>query len=213
MPDTLLIIFWLAYFIQHSLLASLWFKQHLFSLYPALRTYYRLLYNLLSTVLLIPLVFILYRDFGALVIQWEGPWRWLSYFLSAFALIGFAVTMKYYDSADFLGFKQLKAAVRIENNRPAAGFCLSPLHRYVRHPWYFLGLIILWTRDMDINLLVSALLISVYLVIGSRMEERKLVVELGDIYQQYRSTVPGLLPLPWKYLTAAEAKELLQSGQ
>ena len=34
---------------------------------------------------------------------------------------------------------------------------LSPLHRWVRHPWYFLGLLILWTQEMNAALLVTAL--------------------------------------------------------
>jgi protein-S-isoprenylcysteine O-methyltransferase Ste14 len=88
-------------------------------------------------------------------------------------------------------------------------FYISPLHRWVRHPWYFLGLVILWTRDMDGVRLVSSLVISGYFVIGSRLEERKLLVYHGERYRRYCQQVAGLLPLPWRYLTARQAERLM----
>ena len=38
---------------------------------------------------------------------------------------------------------------------------------------------------------------STYLIIGSRLEERKLVMEFGDAYQHYQKTVSMLLPFKW----------------
>jgi protein-S-isoprenylcysteine O-methyltransferase Ste14 len=89
-------------------------------------------------------------------------------------------------------------------------FQLSPFHRYVRHPWYFFGLVLLWTRDMNATTLLSSAFITLYFVIGSRMEEKKLLVYHGDSYRRYMARVPGLLPLPWKTLTAEEAETLLK---
>jgi steroid 5-alpha reductase family enzyme len=91
-------------------------------------------------------------------------------------------------------------------------FHLSPLHRWVRHPWYFLGLVIVWTRDMSAAMFVSALFITAYFAIGSRLEERKLLVYHGERYRRYRERVAGLVPLPWKMLSRAEAGELLASS-
>jgi hypothetical protein len=45
------------------------------------------------------------------------------------------------------------------------------------------------------------------------LEEKKLLIYHGDIYRRYMARVPGLIPLPWKFLTAEEAEALLkQSG-
>ena len=85
---------------------------------------------------------------------------------------------------------------------------LSPLHRYVRHPWYSAALVWVWTRDMDPARLLSALLISAYLVFGSRLEEAKLIIEFGEAYRRYRARVPGLVPLPWKTISAREAARI-----
>jgi protein-S-isoprenylcysteine O-methyltransferase Ste14 len=78
----------------------------------------------------------------------------------------------------------------------------------VRHPWYALGLLVLWTRDLNAAWLVAAIAITVYLLIGSRLEENKLIAFYGDAYRRYRRRVPGLVPLPGRSLSAREAGEL-----
>jgi len=110
-------------------------------------------------------------------------------------------TLKYYDGTDFSGLKQLRDG--ITDVQDQEHFVVSPLHRFVRHPWYFLILIILWTRPMDQATLIGTVLITLYLMIGSRLEESKLLIYHGEQYQCYRSQVPGLFPLPWKYLKKA----------
>ncbi|MFB6260531.1 MAG: isoprenylcysteine carboxylmethyltransferase family protein [Thiohalorhabdaceae bacterium] len=83
---------------------------------------------------------------------------------------------------------------------------------FVRHPWYFFGLVILWTRDLHLAGLVAAVAISAYLVIGSRLEERKLLSAYGTAYAAYKRRVPGLAPLPGRYLSRAEATELARQA-
>ena len=62
---------------------------------------------------------------------------------------------------------------------------------------------------MNAPLLVSAAAITLYFVVGSRLEERKLIAQYGKRYRDYIARVPGLMPLPWKYLTAKEAEEMI----
>jgi hypothetical protein len=88
-------------------------------------------------------------------------------------------------------------------------FYISPLHRFVRHPWYSLGLVLVWTRDMNGPLLLSASAITLYFIVGSRLEERKLLVYHGEAYRRYRARVPGLIPLPWRYLNRQAARALV----
>jgi protein-S-isoprenylcysteine O-methyltransferase Ste14 len=38
--------------------------------------------------------------------------------------------------------------------------------------------------------------LSVYIIIGCILEERKLLAEFGDAYRQYQRQVPMLVPLP-----------------
>jgi hypothetical protein len=90
------------------------------------------------------------------------------------------------DLNDFLGLGVLGGGQHIERDV----FRLSAAHRYVRHPWYSFGLVIVWTRDMNAAMLVSALAITIYFVVGSRLEERKLIEIHGDTYRRYRSRLP-----------------------
>jgi hypothetical protein len=61
---------------------------------------------------------------------------------------------------------------------------------------------------MDPAFLTTAVMITLYFVLGSRLEERKLLVYHGDVYRRYRRLVPSLVPLPWRYLTREQADNL-----
>jgi hypothetical protein len=63
---------------------------------------------------------------------------------------------------------------------------------------------------MSVTTLLSSVMITLYFFIGSRLEEKKLLVYHGDTYRRYMARVPGLIPLPWKSLTPEEAEALLK---
>lgn len=209
MPDSqmlLLIISWLVYFSLHSLLASIGAKQTVALRWPRAMPAYRLVYNLLAVVLLaVPLGLSLGAS-GPWLWRWSGVASYLSLTLSAAALVGFFWSLKYYDAREFLGLRQLSERNASVDDQEQ--FQLSPLHRWVRHPWYFFALVIIWTRDMNAPVLVTATMLTLYFIIGSRLEERKLIRYHGEIYRRYRKQVPGLVPLPWKFLREADAEAL-----
>ncbi|MCB1754395.1 MAG: DUF1295 domain-containing protein [Gammaproteobacteria bacterium] len=202
MQMLILTLLWLVYFLLHSALASLACKQWLAGICPACMPWYRLVYNLLALVGLFPPLYFMWRWRGELIIDYSGIFFWLANGIALFAIAGFFKTLDYYDLAEFSGKRQLRE--QSDGNLDREKFHLSPLHRYVRHPWYFLGLLILWTRDMDKMQLLSSLLITLYLVVGSILEERKLVRYHGEIYRRYQQRVAGLFPLPWKFLKSGE---------
>ena len=205
--DIVLLSFcWIGYFALHSALASLAVKRRVAAAWPQLMPYYRLAYNLLASLLLLPILWLTYHDPGPLLWRWQGAAAWLANGLALAAIIGFLLSLKSYDMQEFIGLRQLQLNVRKVEDQEH--FHLSPFHRYVRHPWYFFGLALIWTRDMNATTLLSGVLITLYLIIGSRLEEKKLLVYHGDTYRRYMARVPGLIPLPWKTLTADEAKAL-----
>ena len=193
----LLALAWTGYFVLHSWLASLSTKAWVAQRWPGYEKRYRLMYNLLATLLLVPLLIATESASDHWLWRWQGPWAWAAHGVTLLTLSGFVWSSRVYDMREFLGLAPRKA-----DAAPRLG--LSPLHRFVRHPWYFLGLVWLWTRDMDSARLVAALVISGYLWFGSRLEERKLLEELGPIYRDYCARVPGLLPRPWRFLSRAE---------
>jgi len=206
----LLAISWTVYAAVHSLLASTRVKRAFQRRFPRHYRGYRLTYNLLAGVLLIPPLWLLAGYTGEPLWRWPVPLNWLADLAALLAVAGFGWSLRYYDSGEFLGTRQLASShLPVQDQAPLT---LSPLHRWVRHPWYFLGLVILWTREMNAALLLTAVMLSLYLVIGSRLEDTKLIAIYGDAYRRYRDRVPGLLPVPWRYLSRAEAADIQQQS-
>jgi len=206
----ILVGLWLAYFVFHSLLASVTVKQWVASHYPGSMPYYRLSFNGLAVILLLLPVWYMFTHQTEYLWQWHGLMWWLMNGLAMVALLLFIWSLSFYDTSEFLGTRQIKMRITAVHDQETMH--ISPLHRFVRHPWYTLGLVVLWTRNMDLMLLVSAITISLYLIIGSMLEEKKLVAYHGKVYERYRRKVPGLIPLPWRFLSKSQAKALLKKG-
>lgn len=201
-----LVLAWAGYGLIHSLLASLWLKRRVTEHWPSAPRYYRLAFNALALAFLAPPLYLMYHWAGDPLWQWRGTAFWVANGLALLALLGFFWTLRDYDTAEFLGTRQWRRSERrIEDQE---SLHISTLHRYVRHPWYFLALVLVWTRDMDGALLISAICITVYFVLGSMYEERKLLIYHGDAYKEYMRRVPGLIPWPGRHLSPTEAKIL-----
>jgi len=71
------------------------------------------------------------------------------------------------------------------------------IHAFVRHPLYLGTLAMLWSIFLFFPLLsnlLACLSITVYTLIGIRLEERKLLKVFGDEYAAYRRRTPMLIP-------------------
>jgi protein-S-isoprenylcysteine O-methyltransferase Ste14 len=214
MPDThtqLIILSWLVYFGLHSLLASIRVKQYVASRWPRAMPAYRLMFNLLAVVLLAVPLWLTLNAPGPWLWRWSGVAFFIVNVLALAAVAGFLWSLKFYDTGEFLGLRQLREGNDSVDDQEQ--FRLSPLHRWVRHPWYFFALVIIWTRDMNAAMLITAIIMTLYFIIGSRLEEEKLIRYHGEVYRRYRERVPGLLPLPWKHLREADERALTDGDQ
>ncbi len=71
------------------------------------------------------------------------------------------------------------------------------LNSYVRHPLYFGSLLLIWGLLIEratLAMLIAALLLTVYLYVGAKLEEQKLVRAFGKAYRSYQQRVPMLIP-------------------
>ena len=93
-------------------------------------------------------------------------------------------------------FKLSGVSVLFHDNGPAV-LESRGLHKYVRHPLYLGTLLFIWSLFLFFPLLSNLLAcgaITVYVVIGIRLEERKLLLIFGSAYEAYRSRTPMLIP-------------------
>jgi len=205
---TIILLLWSGYFVLHSLLASLrlksWVARHFSALMPA----YRLMFNSVSVVLILPILWLSYRWQGEPLWHWNTPLWWLTTLISAGTIIAFLISLRYYDMDEFIGFKQWREGIDAVEDQEH--FVIGDFHRFVRHPWYSMGIILVWCRELDPIMLTNAIMITLYFIIGSRFEERKLRRYHGEAYQRYAERVPALIPRPWRYLSRQQAAQLLQ---
>jgi protein-S-isoprenylcysteine O-methyltransferase Ste14 len=184
---------WLLFGISHSLLAGSTLDR-LFGRYS------RLAYNCIAVVMTaLPFAISAWMPVSLL---WEEP-NWLSWTrhgVSVLAVLAFMHTLKFYSMPAFLGLKN-----------ETWSLTFSPWHRWVRHPWYFLSLILIWTQSMTETWLVSALCMTLYLVLGSRIEERRILRYHPGSYAHYCQIVPGLIP--WRGCALDEATRLKLESQ
>lgn len=159
--------------------------------------YYRILYNLISVITLLPLLFYMVNISAVPVFQWSGGLRLFQAVLLGLGAFFLLAGATHYDGLQFLGIRQILSHTHRAGLSSSGGLHTEGILRVTRHPWYVAGLFVLWARDVTSVSLIVNLVLSAYLFIGARLEEKKLVREFGAAYVEYQSQVSMLLPWKW----------------
>jgi protein-S-isoprenylcysteine O-methyltransferase Ste14 len=197
-----LALLWISWCILHSLFITTrvnnWFK-HKGGLYLAL---YRPGYIFFSILSLAPVLWYQYTLPQQMLFSWSGYWHLPQSFLLIYALTLFWSGKKNYDMNFFLGLTQWRDYKQGQPTQPLPFRCSGVL-QYIRHPWYSGGIVILWALGSitDVSLVGKSIL-TLYLITGTLLEEKKLKQELGGEYNNYCRQVPILIP--WKGKVARE---------
>jgi methanethiol S-methyltransferase len=191
--DALLIDAFLSiiFFLQHSILVRRGFKQWLGKFMPDV--YHNAFYGLTSgTALLLVLVF--WQKSPTLIARADGIIFWLLRALFCLCLAGFFWGSKSLGSFDMLGVKPL---MRYISNRPGKQqqIMAKGPYRWVRHPLYLFLIVIIWSCPvLTLDRLLFNIMWTVWIVIGTYLEDRDLHREFGSQYHEYSSCVPMLIP-------------------
>ena len=155
--------------------------------------YYRLIYNAIAVVLLVPVV--LYEShISADMTSWL-PELWpLRLVLLAIGISFFIAGARQYSPLSFLGIDQIRTGrsertLSKDNHLVTAGVL-----KWVRHPWYTGVLCLLAARPLTPVSLTSDVVLFAYVIIGTKLEEQRLVGEFGDAYRRYQARVPMYIP-------------------
>ena len=185
------ILLCLTFSVQHSGMVRRSFRRRLAR--AAGPRYHGALYAIVSGLVLLA-VLVLWQESEIVVVQLHGPARLLTRVLFASAIAGFAWAAWVLPGFDLLGIEPVLKGLRGRPVRPPRFLVRGP-YRWVRHPMYTLTLMLLWSYpDLTADRLLLNLLWTIWIGVGSILEERDLVDEFGDAYRRYRSTVPMLLP-------------------
>lgn len=190
----------LAYGVLHTLLAG-WFKPRFRARFGERAYYglYRILFNTIVTITLAPVALaMLIEDSNAPVI-WQFPTRAEPVLMAIqlAGMAGMAVSLLQIDGMRFLGVTQLMAYLR-GAPLPLADEPLQTggVYRLVRHPLYLFSILVMWPvtvmRGAYFGFCLGATL---YFVVGSLYEERRLAQGFGQAYEDYRERVAWLIPL------------------
>jgi protein-S-isoprenylcysteine O-methyltransferase Ste14 len=159
--------------------------------------YYRIFYNFIALATLTPVLVYSFSIKGLPIFCWEGPFRIVQVLLLFSALLLFIGGSRRYDQNQFLGIRQVRensaCSVLTDDCRLDTGGILA----MVRHPWYAGGILIVWTRNLDMASILTSLVITGYFLIGAFLEERKLLAEFGEEYIDYQRRVSMLFPFKW----------------
>lgn len=163
----------------------------------ALGSFYRLLFNVFSLVTLIPLVIysrsLSHRD--PMLFEWSGNWRILQFSMIVLAVVLIISGARHYSISQFLGVRQIRSQSSRAAMTDTGDIDTTGILGITRHPWYVAVFLLLWASDLNLGILLVNAVLSGYLVIGTLLEERKLVLEFGDKYREYQQKVSMFFPL------------------
>ena len=159
--------------------------------------FYRLFYNTVSLVTLVPLVYYSISIRQAPVFRWEGHLVIVKYLLLATSIYLFIAGGRHYNMSQFLGIRQIKTGRANRTLSEYDSFNTSGILGALRHPWYTGAIIAVWAGDISPSTFLINMIISAYFIIGTILEERKLLLEFGEKYREYQKNVSMFIPYKW----------------
>ena len=182
----------LAYGLLHSILASLIIKAHARRwIGPASDRWFRLAFNFIAVVTLLPILFLPILLIDKQIYSIRYPWVILTLTIQLMAVIVLFVGLRQTGISSFIGLRQMLLP---EDTSPPR-LVTNGLYRFVRHPLYTAGLVLIWLLPvLTWNLLALNLGLTAYILIGAYFEERKLLLTFGDYYAEYCHRTPMLIP-------------------
>jgi protein-S-isoprenylcysteine O-methyltransferase Ste14 len=159
--------------------------------------FYRLFYNTVSLVTLIPLVYYSISIRQAPVFRWEGHLVIVKYLLLVTSVSLFVAGGRHYSMSQLLGIRQIKTGRGNCTLSEYDAFDTSGILSAIRHPWYTAGIIVVWVSDISLSTFLINIVISAYFFIGTILEERKLLLQFGEKYREYQKNVSMFIPYKW----------------
>lgn len=186
---------WAAYCALHSFLISNWLTNKISDKLKKYFAFYRLFYVIFSLVLLIWLIKYSSNYADGIIIEYSFPLSLIRSMLMYGAIVIFIWAFFFdYDSLHFFGIRQILNMNKNLTINPDVAIKKRGLLGMVRHPMYFALIIYLWTQTFRLLDIYVNIVLTIYVLIGTILEEKKLILEFGKSYEKYQNEVPMLIP-------------------
>ena len=196
MTYLLIIVLWIGFGVIHSLMIDPAFSKLVSKVVGRYFVFYRLTYNLISMVLLGSLLAFTRKVDSTFIVYFSPPWSIIQYLLQISSLVIFLWALFSYDVFEFLGVRPILDFMRgkvsiIEENQLLTKHGLLGI---VRHPMYVATIIIMWSLNSTRADIITHIILTVYIIVGIKLEEKKLISKYGQAYIAYQREVPALIP-------------------
>lgn len=181
----------LLFFLQHSGMVRKPFRRYLARFIP--EVYIGAVYTIFSGIILLAIM-IIWQGTSSTVAIASDVFRLFLRVLFVLSIVGFYWGTKSLGFFDPLGVRVIQRHLRRRPSKEMPLAIKGP-YRWVRHPLYLFVLVMIWScPDLTSDRLMLNILWTVWIFIGTLLEERDLMVDFGEQYRQYRHTVPMLIP-------------------
>lgn len=179
------------FFLQHSIMVREGFKIRLRKFCPEI---YQKAFYAMGSIIVLLLVIVFWQQSHLVVMRAEGFSFWFLRGVFLFCPAGFLWAVKSLDAFDALGVNVLidQTGGSTDNTRPITA--RGP-YRWSRHPIYLLVIVIIWACPvLTLDRLIFNVLWSIWIIIGTFLEDRDLHRKFGDRYREYSRRVSMLIP-------------------
>ena len=191
----LIALMWVGYCLLHSFLISIRFTDLMTRLLKNYYAFYRIFYVSISLALLIPLIDYTAQLDNNVIINYGMALTIVRYIhISGSLLMFFWAFFFDYDSLSFFGIRQALNFGKIKKINHSEDIKKNGLLGIIRHPMYLAVMIILWCQIFTMSDIIVSTILTIYIIIATRLEEKKLVSEFGDAYVNYQQQVPMFIP-------------------
>jgi len=190
----LLLILWCA---LHSAMISIGVTEYFKKLLGSNYRFYRLFYNIISILTILPVALFAYSIQTQVILHWNGYMRIGQVLLLGMAAWFFFLGGRHYDIRQVIGIKQIREGTADLAITDTGKLDTSGVLGMTRHPWYLATMLLIWGRQMDVSTIIINLILTSYLIVGTYLEEKKLVREFGENYRNYQKKVSMLIPYKW----------------
>ena len=178
---------WTAFYGLHSLLLLDGVRLRIMGAFSLERRQYRLAYNVISAITLLIAFWVTWKVPSTPLFDQNGFIRVIGLFGM---LSGAWLAKRAFRSYSFPEFMGLHEETQMPLN-------IQGMNRYMRHPLYTASLMVFWSAVLffaTMTMLLIALITTVYVQVGYRLEEKRMVRHFGKTYEEYQKQVPPLFP-------------------